>query len=168
MQVDLSGNLSGTATVANVQITFQNPSTGAPVMDPSGRFITAVTDANGHFDVVALVPGLGAVVAQTADGSSNQVAATLSVPPPPVIDSFTFTDTYGMYILSGHISQGQLGGMIVTLNNGVDVQNIQVTVDAFGNFQYSARLNMPTNAGTIEAVAQDVWGQTDTAYEILS
>jgi hypothetical protein len=163
----LTVNVAATGSQKNVLVS--GTLTGAPNNANQAIVLSGVvsdtvrTDANGNFSATEKASGLGNVAAQTYDQLSNLALANLSVAK-PVIETdanstFTYSEYLGVWTFSGHVSQGQLDGMTVTINNGKTLNNVAVNVNAFGNFVWIGRLCMPYDQGACSAQATDVWGQ---------
>jgi hypothetical protein len=134
---------------------------------------TATVAANGAFTLTVALPAgtQGTVTAVAADGAGlTSGQAQVSLPPPPapapaqapVIDSFTSVENPdGTWTFSGHVTDPTASGDTVTLGGLAALQGQVVTVDASGDFTFTAALPAGTQ-GTATAVAADGAGLTSS------
>ena len=153
--VTLSGDLAGAANNAGQTIQFNGQVSGK-----------TTTDANGHYSITLQATGLGQITATDADGSSNSATVMLASPP-PTIQNFTVSDSYGVWTFSGQVLAPPSSTISLVLNDGGTFKNTQVTVGAGGNFSYSVQLNSVDNT-LVNCTATDQWGQSFTVVTIVS
>jgi hypothetical protein len=150
-QVALSGHLTSDNNVWQ-QIQFGGVVNG-----------TAMTDANGNYSAVLMVPQLGQVTAQEANGQSNTVTANLV----SQIPNITFTASpqgNGVWLFSGTVAGAPTQGEVVNFGGITPLAGQSTSVNADGTFSFTCVVNSG-QGGCATAQAVDWWGDASAVAQ---
>jgi len=160
--------VSGKDVVLAGQVTDEHP--GGLIVGFSGQYSgTAVTNADGTFQVQVTATGLGTIQASTTDGEglgSNTASATVTSNA-PVIENFQVVREAGLvYILTGRVEDEDAVGLEVSFGGLGSLESKTAVVQADGTFSLEVEF-LEGEEGTATAQTTDWWGLVSQIAESL-
>jgi hypothetical protein len=144
-QVQLSGQLTNTSSPGNQTINFTGAVTGS-----------TTTNAQGNYSVTLTASKLGQVAAAAANGSSNQVTATLAAGTPSIGGFTAINEGGGMWLFEGTVTGTPTVGEVVNFGGIPALENHHVSVNSNGAFSFCCMV-ASGQGGTATAEAVDWW-----------